>query len=332
MGALDLAEYLRIQPRWIDNTVSGGSAPEVQLEHAVMAVANGACDTALVTFANTPATMMARGAMDPNRYVPAELTGELGEWERPYGMRMPAVPYALAAQRHMHIYGTTREEMAAVAVATRSWAQMNPNARYQQPLSIAEVIEAPAVATPLHRFDCCLVTDGAGAVIVTTAERAKDLKAKPVHVLGTGVSMSHGMAISQQPELTVTPGVVSGRLAFERAGISPSEVDVLETYDSFTITVLLALEDLGFCQKGEGGKFAAEGHLAPGGSLPTNTSGGGLSYTHPSLFGVFLLVEAVRQLRGECGPRQVSDATIGLAHGCGGYLSCTGTVVLGSAA
>jgi acetyl-CoA acetyltransferase len=331
-GALDLAEYLRIRPRWIDSTFSGGSAPEVQLEHAVMAVATGACNVALVTFANTPSTMMKRGGVDPNRHIPAELIGEQGEWEKPYGIGLPAVPYGLAAQRHMHLYGTTREQMAEVAMATRAWATMNPNARYQQPLTLAEFLDAPAVATPLHRFDCCLVTDGAGAVVVTTTERARDLEAKPVYVLGTGTSMSHGMTVSQQQELTVTPGAVSGRLAFQRAGLSPSDVDVLETYDSFTITVLLALEDLGFCEKGEAGSFVTGGRLSPGGSLPTNTSGGGLSYTHPGLFGVFLLVEAVRQLRGEAGSRQVPDARVALAHGCGGFLSCTGTALLGNRA
>jgi acetyl-CoA acetyltransferase len=208
---------------------------------------------------------------------------------------------------------------------------MNPRARLQEPITIDDVLASPYEATPLHKLDCCLVTDGAGAVVLTSADRARDLRSTPVFVLGAGTSHTHAM-ISQMPDLTVTAGAVSGPRAFAMAGITPADVDVLETYDSFTITVLLALEDLGFCDKGEGGPFVEDGKLGPGGALPTNTNGGGLAYTHPGMYGIFLLVEAVRQLRGECGPRQVHGAEVAVAHGCGGVLSSTSTIVLGTEA
>jgi acetyl-CoA acetyltransferase len=207
---------------------------------------------------------------------------------------------------------------------------MNPRARYQEPLSIEDVLNSPMVCDPLHRNDCCLVTDGAGAVVITTAERAKDLKKKPVYILGTGTAHDHAMMITEMPELTVTPGAISAPQAFKMAGVTPKDINVVETYDSFTITVMMSLEDMGFCPKGEGGRFVEDGKLGPGGALPTNTNGGGLSYTHPGMYGMFLLVEATRQLRGECGPRQVPDAKLGVAHGVGGVLSACSTVVLGT--
>jgi acetyl-CoA acetyltransferase len=185
--------------------------------------------------------------------------------------------------------------------------------------------------TPLHRLDCCLVTDGAGAFVLASAERAATLAKPPIYVLGAATCHDHSM-ISQMPDLTTTPGAVSGPAAFAMAGVKPDDVDVLMGYDSFTITALLHLEDLGFCPKGEGGAFAADGKLGPGGSLPMNTNGGGLSYTHPGMYGMFLIVEAVRQLRGECGPRQVSGAEIAIAHGSGMVLSCMSTLVLGTEA
>lgn len=252
------------------------------------------------------------------------------EWDIPYGFGTPASSYSLAAMRHMTEYGTTSEQLAEIAVSTRRWASMNPRARYRDPLTVDDVLASPMVAAPLHKLDCCLVTDGAGAIVLTRADRARDLARDPVYVLGTGTSHTHAMSISQMPDLTVTAGAVSGPKAFAMAGLSPSDVDVVETYDSFTITVLLALEDLGFCAKGEGGEFVAEGRLGPGGSTPTNTNGGGLSYTHPGMYGMFLLVEAVRQLRGAAGDRQVPDAKVAVAHGCGGVLSSTSTVVLGT--
>jgi acetyl-CoA acetyltransferase len=240
-------------------------------------------------------------------------------------------PYALAASRHMAVYGTTSEQLAAIAVSTRQWASMNPQARYRDPITVDDVLASPLECAPLHRLDCCLVTDGAGAFVLTSAERARDLAKPPIYVLGAGTSHDHNM-ISQMPDLTTTAGVVSGANAFRMAGVGPSDVDVLMGYDSFTITVLLFLEDLGFCAKGEGGPFAASGATAPGGSLPMNTNGGGLSYTHPGMYGMFLITEAVKQLRGEAGERQVAGAEVAVAHGSGGLLSCMSTAVLGTEA
>jgi acetyl-CoA acetyltransferase len=228
-------------------------------------------------------------------------------------------------------FGTTSEQLAQIAVSTREWASRNPRARYQEPITIEDVLASPMESSPLHRLDCCLVTDGAGAFVLASAQRAAALAKPPVYVLGAATCHDHLM-ISQMPDLTTTPGAVSGPAAFAMAGIRPDDVDVLMSYDSFTITALLHLEDLGFCPKGEGGSFVADGRLGPGGTLPTNTNGGGLSYTHPGMYGMFLIVEAVRQLRGECGERQVSGAEVAVAHGSGMVLSCMSTVVLGTEA
>jgi acetyl-CoA acetyltransferase len=244
---------------------------------------------------------------------------------------MPITAYALAASRHMARYGTTPEQLAQIAVDTRRWATMNPRARHREPITVADVLASPMIASPLHRLDCCLVTDGAGAYVMTSAALARDLAQPPVYVLGAATGVDHWI-ISQMPDLTVTPGAISGPPAFAMAQVGPEDVDVLMSYDSFTITALLHLEDLGFCAKGEGGAFVEDGKLGPGGTLAMNTNGGGLSYTHPGQYGMFLIVEATRQLRGECGDRQVADAKIAVAHGSGGYLSAMGTVVLGTEA
>jgi acetyl-CoA acetyltransferase len=330
MASMELAEYLRVQPRWTDNTMTGGSSFEVHVDHAAAAIAAGQCDVAVIVYAQTPRT---RGqSMEGMASMMSGMSGgmPLMEWDLPYGLGVPAASYSLAATRHMAQFGTTPEQLAAIAVSTREWAAMNPNARYQEPLTVDDVLGSPYVAEPLHKLDCCLVTDGAGALVLTSADRARDLRRPPVYVLGTGTSHTHAMSISQMPDLTVTAGAVSGPQAFARAGLSADDVDVVEIYDSFTITVLLALEDLGFCAKGEGGAFVEDAGLGPGGARPTNTNGGGLSYTHPGMYGMFLLVEAARQLRGECGDRQVPGASVAVAHGCGGVLSSTSTVVLGT--
>jgi acetyl-CoA acetyltransferase len=330
MASMELAEYLRVQPRWTDNTMTGGSSFEVHVDHAAAAIAAGQCDVAVIVYAQTPRT---RGqSMEGMASMMSGMSGgmPLMEWDLPYGLGVPAASYSLAATRHMAQFGTTPEQLAAIAVSTREWAAMNPNARYQEPLTVDDVLGSPYVAEPLHKLDCCLVTDGAGALVLTSADRARDLRRPPVYVLGTGTSHTHAMSISQMPDLTVTAGAVSGPQAFARAGLSADDLDVVEIYDSFSITVLLALEDLGFCAKGEGGAFVEDAGLGPGGARPTNTNGGGLSYTHPGMYGMFLLVEAARQLRGECGDRQVPGASVAVAHGCGGVLSSTSTVVLGT--
>lgn len=330
-ASLELAEYLGIAPRWTDSTQTGGSSFEIHVQHAAAAIALGLCEVAVVVYAATPKSSFKRGAGGyvSRQTVPGPTPS--AEWELPYAMRMPMGAYALAASRHMHEFGTTSEQLAQIAVDTRKWAAQNPLARLQELITIDDVLASPMQASPLHKLDCCLVTDGAGAVVLTSTERAKALRKPPALVLGTGTCHTHAM-ISEMPDLTTTGAAVSGPLAFAAAGLTPADVDVAQIYDSFTITVLLLLEDLGFCPKGEGGGYVADGVLAPGGALPANTTGGGLAYTHPGMFGIFLLVEAVRQLRGECGPRQVAGAEVALAHGSGGVLSAMSTILLGTEA
>lgn len=326
MASLQLAEHLGIHPTYTNTTATGGSSFELHVEHAAAAIAAGLCDVAVCVYANTPRSDRKRGVQSGPGLLPPPQA--MAEWEIPFAMRMPMGAYALAASRHMALYGTTPEQLASIAVSTREWAAMNPNARYRDPITVDDVLASPMQATPLHLLDCCLVTDGAGAFVMTSIERARDLRQPEIPVLGVATCHDHSM-ISQMPELTTTAGVVSGKRAFDMAGITPADVDLLMGYDSFTITALLHLEDLGFCAKGEGGPFAAEGHLGPGGRLPMNTSGGGLSYTHPGQYGMFLITEAVRQLRGSAGDRQVEGAGIAVAHGSGGVLSSMSTVVLG---
>jgi len=319
--AVLVAECLGIRPAFIDSTNIGGSGFEAAVERAGAAIRAGLCNTVLICYGSTQYSSKTRS-----------LGGRAPEFsyqfEVPYGPALPLSGYALAATRHMHLYGTTSEQLAEVAVAARQWAALNPKAIKRTPLTVAEVLASPVISTPLHGLDCCLVTDGGGAVIVTSAERARALPKAPVYVLGTGTAMTHE-AITNMPELTETAARESGRLAFARAGLTLAQIDVVQIYDSFTITVLLSLEDLGFCAKGEGGRFCSGGRLAPGGEFPLNTSGGGLSYCHPGMFGIFLLIEAVRQLRGECGERQVPGVSLALAHGTGGQLSTAATVILG---
>jgi acetyl-CoA acetyltransferase len=325
-----LAEFLGIRPRYLDGTTVGGSSYELHVEHAAAAIAAGLCDVVVGVYASTPRSNRRRpggGPRGPGGPPPGP--NPAFAWEVPFGLRLPIGAYALAASRHMAVYGTTPEQLAQIAVDTRRWAAMNPNARFRDPITVDDVLGSPMVVSPLHLLDCCLVTDGAGAYVITSAERARDLARPPVYVLGAATAGTHSM-ITEMPDLTVTGGAVSGPAAFEMAGIKPDDVDLLMGYDSFTITALLHLEDLGFCAKGEGGPFVEDGKLGPGGSLPMNTNGGGLSYTHPGMYGMFLLVEAVRQLRGEAGERQIDDHRIAVAHGSGGVLSTMGTVVLGT--
>jgi acetyl-CoA acetyltransferase len=325
-----IGEYLGIHPRFVDGTMTGGSSYELHVEHAAAAIAAGLCDVVVGVYAATPRGDRARQGGSGQRG-PMPGPNPMLEWEMPYGLRMPMGAYALAASRHMAVFGTTPEQLAQIAVDTRRWASLNPRARYQQAITVDDVLASPMQASPLHLLDCCLVTDGAGAFVMTSAARATDLAKAAVYVLGAASCTDHAM-ITAMPDLTVTAGAISGPAAFKHAGITTADVDLLMGYDSFTITALLHVEDLGFCAKGEGGAFVENGALGPGGALPTNTNGGGLSYTHPGQYVMFLLVEAVRQLRGECGPRQVTDPQIAVAHGSGGVLSTMGTIVLGTEA
>jgi acetyl-CoA acetyltransferase len=323
-GTVQLGEYLGIMPHYADSTDLGGAAFEAFVHHAVAAIHAGRCEVALIAYASRQRTRRSR------KMTRESDTSSLGaQFELSYGLPGPLGHYAMIAARHMYQYGTTSEQLAEIAVAARAWAAMNPKAWSRDPITVGDVVGSRLICDPLHRLDVCLVTDGGGAAVVTTAERARDAAKRAVRVLGVGESQTH-WSIAQMPDLTVTAGAVSGRDAFGMAGIKPSDVDVLEPYDSFTITVLLALEDLGFCAKGEGGAFVEGGRLAPGGALPALTSGGGLSYNHPGAFGLLLLVEAVRQLRGEAGDRQVPGAGIAVAHGVGGLMSTASTVVLGN--
>lgn len=323
-----MAEYLGIHPRFLEGTAVGGSSFEIHVEHAAAAIAAGLCEVVVGVYAATPRSDRKRPGGDRG-YSGWPGPNPSAEWEWPYGLRNPMGSYALSASRHLATYGTTSEQLAQIAVDTRRWAALNPRARYRDPITVEDVLASPMQASPLHLLDCCLVTDGAGAFVLTSAERAADLRRKPVYVLGAATCGDHSM-ITEMPDLTTTAGSVSGPAAFAMAGIRPPDVDLLMGYDSFTITALLHLEDLGFCAKGEGGAFVEDGKLGPGGSLPMNTNGGGLSYTHPGQYGMFLLVEAVRQLRGECGERQVEGAQVAVAHGSGGVLSTMATVVLGT--
>lgn len=327
MHSVELAEYVGIAPRFTDATQTGGASYGLYVEHAAAAIAAGQAETVVIVYASTPRAARKRGEKGLGVFA----TPERLEWETPFGVMLPISAYALAANRHMAQFGTTPEQLAQIAVDTRTWATRNPRAHLRDAITVEDVLSSGFLAEPMHKLECCLVTDGAGAIVVTSAEKAKSLAKPPVYVLGAASAASHAM-ISQMPDLTVTPGAVSGPAAFAIAGLTPDDVDVVQLYDSFTITVLLALEDLGFCKKGEGGPFAGSGALAPGGALPGQTTGGGLAYTHPGAFGAFLLVEATRQLRGEGEDRQVADANVALAHGTGGVLSATSTVILGTEA
>jgi acetyl-CoA acetyltransferase len=230
----------------------------------------------------------------------------------------------------MRRYGTTSEQLAELAVSTRRWAELNPRAMMRDPLTVDEVLASRVIAWPLHLLDCCLVTDGGGAVVLTTSERAKDLPRPPVYVLGTGEASTH-VYVSQMPDFSNWDAArLAAERAFEMAGVTPADIDVAEFYDAFTIVPVMGLEAAGFCAPGEGGAFVSGGRTAPGGAFPMNTNGGGLSYTHTGMYGMFTLVEAVRQLRSECGPRQVANAKTAICHGLGGMFSASATVICGT--
>jgi len=315
-----LCEYLRIKPKYFDGTMIGGSSFMTHLAHAQAAIQAGVCEVALIAYGSTQRSV-SRAMASPREYNP---------YETPYRPFMPASAYAMAASRHMHQYGTTREQLAEVAVVARQWALMNPKAWEKEPLTVQDVLNARMVSYPFTVRDCCLVVDGGGAIILTSAARAKSMKKKPAYVLGVGESLGH-LTISNMTDFTVTSAAQSGAQAYQMAGVNPGDIDMLSLYDAFTITPILFLEDLGFCPKGEGGRFVSNGAIAPGGKLPVNTSGGGLSYCHPGMYGLLVMIEAVRQIRGECGQRQVKDCDIALAHGNGGVLSSQCTVIFGSA-
>jgi acetyl-CoA acetyltransferase len=324
VSTLELGEYLGIEPTVTDNTSVGGSSFVIHIAHAAAAIATGRCEVALVTHGESGRS---RVGMTGYPSSPQQLRGQ---FEAPYGLPQPVGAYALACSRHMHEYGTTKEQLAEIAVATRKWAQLNPKAMMQDPITIDDVLNSRPIAWPFNLLDCCLVTDAGGAYVMTSAERAKSLKQTPAIVMGVGESHDHSM-ISQMPSYTSFAARTSGKIAMEMAGVKHDDLDLAMIYDSFTYTVLLSLEELGFCGKGEGGAFVSGQRTAPGGEFPMNTNGGGLSYTHSGMYGMFAIIEAVRQVRGDYkdqGIRQVPDCELALVHGTGGVLSSAGTAVL----
>ena len=318
LAGLTIAEYLGIRPRMTNSSRTGGSAFLTHAEWAMLALDAGLIDRALICYGSNQRT----GA---GKLVAAQAPSP---FELPYRPNNPVASYALAASRHMYEFGTTSEQLASVAVAARQWANLNPEAFRQGPLSIEDVLATRLVSDPLHAADCCLITDGGAAVVMTRADRAKDLRQTPVALLGAASATWH-IEIAQLADLAVSAAQESGRRAFAQAALGPSDIDVVNLYDAFTINTIMFLEDLGFCGKGEGGPFVASGAIAPGGSLPVNTNGGGLSFCHPGMYGLFTLVESIRQLRGQAGERQVNGAKLALAHGNGGTLSSQATCILG---
>jgi len=324
LTALSVAEQLGIHPRFTESTCVGGSSFIGHLVPAALALNAGLCDVVLVTYGSNQRTGVGRA--EANKF---KSVLDPQPFEHPYKPFNPLTSYALAAARHMHQYGTTREQLAEVAVAARKWAQLNPEAFSRQPLTVEDVLGSRMVSDPLTVRDSCLVTDGGGAYVLVRAARARDFPKKPAYLLGVGAAHWHRQ-ISSMPDLTVTAASESGPRAFGMAGLKPADVDVLALYDAFTINTILFLEDLGFCRKGDGGPFVSGGRIAPGGELAVNTNGGGLSCVHPGMYGIFLVVEAVRQLRGETGARQVPGAKVALAHGNGGVLSSQITALFGT--
>ncbi len=327
ISTLELGEYLGIEPKVTDTTAVGGSSFVIHIAHAATAIATGRCEVALVTHGESGRSRVGMAG-------PAVARDALrNQFEAPFGLPQPVGAYAMACSRHMYEYGTTKEQLAEIAVATRKWAMLNPKAMMRDPITIEDVLNSRLISWPFNLLDCCLVTDAGGAYVMTSIERARDLKQTPVVVLGVGEGHDHAM-ISQMPSLTAFAARHSGRRAFEMAGVKHADLDLAMIYDSFTYTVLLSLEELGFCAKGEGGAFVSGQRTAPGGDFPMNTNGGGLSYNHPGMYGMFAIIEAVRQLRHDYqdqGIRQVKDAKLAVVHGTGGVLSSAGTAILGRA-
>lgn len=324
LAPIEISEYLGIFPTWVDGTGVGGSTWEFMVEHATAAIQAGHAETVILVYGSTTRSDLKAGRRS------ADLAfGTRGpvQFDVPFGHTVIA-KYAMATRRHMIEFGTTVEQLAEVAVSSRYNAGFNPDAYYRDPMTIDDVLGAAMIADPLTKLQCCIRSDGGGAIVLTTEERAADLDCTPIWVLGTGEATSHS-TMSQWPDFTESPAKASGALAFARAGLTPDDVDICQLYDAFTSMVIMTYEALGFCAKGEGGAFVADGKMRIGGALPTNTDGGGLSACHPGMRGIFLLVEATKQLRGQAGERQVPDARIACVNGTGGWFSSAGTTLLG---
>lgn len=320
MPTLTLGEYLGIRPTYSDSSTIGGCSFVSHLRHAAAAIDAGLCTVGLISHASTQRSdgfRRVRSMSEPLAY------------EVPYGPLWPITGFALMAQRHMHEFGTTPEQLAEVAVAAREWALLNPASGQTDPLSVDDVLGSPMISSPLHRYDCCLVSDAGSAIVVTSPERAADLCEDPIYVWGAAEG-HRNRNVSAMPDFAGSPTEDTAPPALRQAGISLADVDVFQLYDAFTIAVLVILEGLGLCPKGESGAFVQDGRLRPGGGLPVNTSGGGLSCRHPGMLGLLLLLEAIAQLRGEAGERQVADAQLALVHGLGAVHMSGATAVLSS--
>jgi acetyl-CoA acetyltransferase len=308
-----------VRTRFNDNCRTGGSSFQIQATIAALALASGQCDVALIAYGSNQRSASGK-LVSSSRSSP---------WETPYRPLRPISSYAMAAARHMHEFGTTKQQLGEVAIAARKWAQLNPEATMREELTMQDYLAARMVSDPFGVRDCCLVTDGAAAVVMTRADRARDLCSRPAYLLGGAHETTH-RDIAGMPSLTTTGVAEASRRAFAQAGVKAADVDVVELYDAFTINTILFLEDMGFCAKGEGGAFVSEGNIAPGGNLPVNTNGGGLSYCHPGMYGLFTMVEAAQQLMGVCGQRQIPDVDVAISQGNGGELSSEAVLVLGS--
>jgi acetyl-CoA acetyltransferase len=324
LAPVEVAEYCGILPTWVDGTGVGGATWEFMVEHATAAIQAGHVEVVVLVYGSTTRADLKAGRRGANLSFGAR--GPV-QFDTPFGHSLIS-KYAMATRRHMHEFGTTLDQLAEIAVSTRYNASLNPEAYYRDPITRDDVHASRMIADPLTKLHCCIRSDGGGAVVLTSEDRARDLAKRPVWVLGTGETISH-TTMSEWRDMTESPAVRSGALAFERAGVTPDDIDLCEIYDAFTSMVLLSLEALGFCKKGEGGPFVEDGKLRVGGALPTNTDGGGLAHCHPGMRGMFLLVEAVRQLRGEAHGRQVEGAELACVNGTGGWFSTASTVILG---
>ena len=322
---MEVAWYLGITPTYVDGTSVGGCSFMLHVRHAAAAINDGLCNTVLITHGESGRSRIGAGGFGGGR------STLQGQFEGPYGTFGAPSTFTIPFLRYMKQYGTTEEQLAMVAVVQREWAGMNPRASFRDPITVEDVLNSRLIAYPFHLLECCLVTDGGGALILTKAERAKDFKAKPVYILGTGESVETPM-ISQMEDLTSSRAFkVSGKKAFDEAGIGHADVDHLMIYDAFAHLPIYGLEDLGFCQPGEAPGFIAEGNTRPGRKLPLNTNGGGLSYMHSGMYGMYALQESVRQMRG-IAPAQVDGARIGVCHGVGGMFGAAGTIIFSNEA
>jgi acetyl-CoA acetyltransferase len=320
-GPIQVAHALGITPRWMDGTGVGGTSFLVHVRHAVAAIRAGHCATVLITHGES-----GRSRVGASRYTQAP-SSPSGQFEAPYGTFGPTTTFTIPLLRYMKEFGLTPEQLASVPVAQRRWAALNPRAMYREPITVEDVLGSRMISYPFHLLECCLVTDGGGALIVTSADRAADMPRPPVYVLGTGETFESPM-ISQLADFTTSAAFRrSSADAFREAGITHADVDHVMIYDAFAHVPIYGLEDMGFVGRGEAGPFIAEGNTSPGGRLPLNTNGGGLSYTHTGMYGMFLLQESVRQLRGEAAA-QVPGVEVGVALGNGGMFMAAATLVL----